>query len=49
MRANTCPECRWVSVVDGAGRRRMEMRWEQPGTSVVAMHGAREVLTSRAA
>jgi hypothetical protein len=22
-----CPECRWVPVVDAAGRRRLEMRW----------------------
>ena len=25
-----CPECRWVPVVDGAGRRRLEMRWSLP-------------------
>ncbi len=24
------PECRWVPVVDGSGRRRLEMRWQQP-------------------
>ena len=46
---NECPECRWVSVVDGAGRRRMEMRWENPGTSVVAMPAARVSVGSRAA
>ena len=23
-----CPECRWVPVVDGSGRRRLEMRWQ---------------------
>ena len=28
MRATNCPECRWVSVVDEAGRRRLEMRWQ---------------------
>jgi hypothetical protein len=28
MRAKDCPECRWVSVVDAAGRRRLEMRWQ---------------------
>ncbi len=44
-----CPECRWVSVVDGAGRRRMEMRWENPGASVVSLPGARAGVTSRAA
>jgi hypothetical protein len=27
MREKDCPECRWVPVVDGAGRRRLEMRW----------------------
>ena len=25
-------ECRWVPVVDGAGRRRLEMRWVHPAT-----------------
>ncbi len=30
MRAQSCPECRWVSVVDGSGRRRFEMRWQRP-------------------
>jgi hypothetical protein len=32
MRTQQCPECRWVPVVDAAGRRRLEMRWVQPGT-----------------
>jgi hypothetical protein len=27
MREKDCPECRWVSVVDASGRRRLEMRW----------------------
>jgi hypothetical protein len=27
MREKDCPECRWVSVVDESGRRRLEMRW----------------------
>ena len=36
MRANECPECRWVSVVDPTGRRRLEMRW-QP--SAIATQG----------
>jgi hypothetical protein len=30
MRAQDCPECRWVPVVDGSGRRRLEMRWQLP-------------------
>jgi hypothetical protein len=30
MREANCPQCRWVSVVDGSGRRRLEMRWMGP-------------------
>jgi hypothetical protein len=30
MRTQECPQCRWVPVVDGSGRRRLEMRWTQP-------------------
>jgi hypothetical protein len=30
VREKDCPECRWVSVVDGTGRRRLEMRWSLP-------------------
>ncbi len=30
MRNVECPECRWVAVVDGSGRRRLEMRWNLP-------------------
>jgi hypothetical protein len=30
MRETNCPQCRWVPVVDGSGRRRLEMRWQQP-------------------
>jgi hypothetical protein len=30
MRAKSCPECRWVSVVDAVGNRRLEMRWQPP-------------------
>jgi hypothetical protein len=30
MRNAECPECRWVPVVDGSGRRRLEMRWQLP-------------------
>jgi hypothetical protein len=31
-----CPECRWIAVVDGAGRRRFEMRWQKPTASADA-------------
>jgi len=34
MLNDSCPECRWVPVVDAAGRRRVEMRWNRPGTVV---------------
>jgi hypothetical protein len=30
VREKDCPECRWVTVVDGNGRRRLEMRWNLP-------------------
>ncbi|WP_269319867.1 hypothetical protein [Candidatus Blastococcus massiliensis] len=30
LRDKHCPECRWVPVVDDSGRRRLEMRWDQP-------------------
>jgi hypothetical protein len=30
MRETNCPQCRWVPVVDDAGRRRLEMRWQLP-------------------
>ncbi len=30
MREVTCPQCRWVPVVDASGRRRLEMRWLRP-------------------
>jgi hypothetical protein len=33
MRERDCPECRWVPVVDGTGRRRLEMRWQLPITA----------------
>ena len=32
MRERFCPECRWTVVTDVSGRRRLEMRWVQPGT-----------------
>jgi hypothetical protein len=31
MSVPSCPQCRWVPVVDATGRRRLEMRWDQPG------------------
>jgi hypothetical protein len=34
MRDKGCPECRWISVVDGSGRRRVEMRWAVPAPPV---------------
>ena len=49
MRENLCPELRWVPVVDGAGRRRLEMRWDAPVSSVVPMRSAVHVAASRAA
>ncbi len=36
MRTQNCPECRWVPVVDGSGRRRLEMRWVSPGAAAPA-------------
>jgi hypothetical protein len=30
MREKECHECRWVSVTDASGRRRLEMRWQLP-------------------
>ncbi|MEU2350779.1 hypothetical protein [Modestobacter sp. NPDC049651] len=47
MRSNDCPECRWVSVVDEAGRRRLEMRW-QTSAPVAALRTAADEV-SRAA
>ncbi|MFQ1001259.1 hypothetical protein [Modestobacter sp. SSW1-42] len=49
MRENLCPELRWVPVVDGAGRRRLEMRWEQPGTVVAGRFAAPAALRSHRA
>ena len=31
---NTNMKLHWVPVTDGAGRRRLEMRWDQPATVV---------------
>ncbi|SNS18249.1 hypothetical protein SAMN06893096_102390 [Geodermatophilus pulveris] len=36
MRTKTCPQARWVPVVDGAGHRHLEMRWSVPGEAVPA-------------
>ena len=40
MRNTECPECRWVPVVDGSGRRsgrrRLEMRWQPPVATTLA-------------
>jgi hypothetical protein len=49
MRTQECPECRWVPVVDGAGRQRLEMRWVRPGS--VTARAAREdaLVTAQAA
>jgi hypothetical protein len=30
------PECRWVPVIDGSGRRRLEMRWVSATTAATA-------------
>jgi hypothetical protein len=49
MRASQCPELRWVPVVDESGRRRLEMRWAQPVSSVVPMRSTVRVAASRAA
>jgi hypothetical protein len=49
MRENQCPELKWVPVVDGAGRRRLEMRWEAPVSSVVPMRATVRLAASRAA
>jgi hypothetical protein len=40
MRAKDCPECRWVSVVDTAGRRRLEMRWQPPTVATTVARAA---------
>ncbi|WP_369137910.1 hypothetical protein [Modestobacter versicolor] len=32
MRDQLSPQCRWVPVVDGSGRRRLEMQWSRPAT-----------------
>ena len=49
MRENLSPELHWVPVVDGAGRRRLEMRWDAPVSSVVPMRSTVRAAASRAA
>jgi hypothetical protein len=49
MRENLCPELHWVAVVDAAGRRRLEMRWDRPVSSVVPMRSTVAATASRAA
>ena len=46
MRAENHPQCTWVPVVDGSGRRRLEMRWAPSGT--VTALPARSGLTATA-
>ena len=43
MRDLGCPECRWVPVVDGSGKRRLEMRWQLSGavTAIAAAQVSR--------
>jgi len=42
-------QCQWVPVVDEAGRRRMEMRWAQPGTVTALAPRDRVAVVARAA
>ncbi|WP_170977899.1 hypothetical protein [Blastococcus sp. CCUG 61487] len=39
MRTQENPECRWVPVVDGSGRRRLEMRWQLPVAEATSVAG----------
>jgi hypothetical protein len=49
MRSENRPQCSWVSVVDGSGRQRLEMRWSPSGT-VTALPGPTGLMaTARAA
>ena len=41
MRNTEYPECRWVPVIDGSGRRRLEMRWQLPVAAPAATTLAR--------
>lgn len=47
MRTNV--QCRWVPVVDEAGRRRLEMRWAEPGTVTALTARAGRASATRAA
>jgi len=47
MRNNV--QCRWVPVVDGSGRRRLEMRWAEPGTVTALSVRADRTSAARAA
>jgi hypothetical protein len=42
MYERCCPEIHWVPVVDGSGRRRLEMRWQiaAPGAQVATLPAA---------
>ena len=42
MRGEERAECRWVSVVDATGRRRLEMSWHLPVVTAQAETVARQ-------
>jgi len=47
MRSNV--QCQWVPVVDESGRRRLEMRWAEPGTVTALSARAGRTSAARAA
>jgi hypothetical protein len=49
MREKNCPECRWVFVLDAAGNRRLEMRWQSPVVAPQAQIVAAQAQVARAA
>jgi len=49
MYARSCPEIHWVPVVDEAGRRRLEMRWQVSAPATVSALPARTGTATRAA
>jgi hypothetical protein len=53
MRDEEFPECRWVTVVDADGRRRLEMRWHLPVVTkeqvVAALVASPALVVARAA
>jgi hypothetical protein len=49
MSVQNCPQCSWVPVVDEAGRRRLEMRWDQSGTVTAFAVRGRTAAGNRAA